>query len=101
MAGARYQEQGPGEYVPGRGFQLVELLEARQGRLTLLELSDGSELRAFNSAAGRDIGAGWEHTTLNISPAMPGEEVALVSTKDVARAICPDTSEILYLRTPS
>ena len=99
MAEARYQEQGPGDYVPGRGFQLVELLETRHGRLTLLELSNGSGLRAFNSAAGRDIGAEWEHMTLNISPAMPGEEVAFVSTKDVARAIDPGTSEILYVRT--
>jgi hypothetical protein len=99
MPDARYQDQGPGEHLPGRGLQLVELLEARHGRLTLLELSDGSELRAFNSACGRDIGAEWEHTTLNISPAIPGEEIAFVSTSDVVRAIDPDTSKMLYLRT--
>jgi hypothetical protein len=101
MAEARYQDQGPGEYVPGRGFQLVELLEARDGRLTLLELADGSILRAVNSASGRDMGAEWEHATLNISPAIPGEEIDFLSTADVARAIDPDTSEILYVRTQS
>jgi len=99
MTWTRYQEQGPGEYVPGRGFQLIELLEACHGRPTLLELSDGRILGAVNSASGRDIGAEWEHATLNISPDMPGEEIDFVSTGDVARAIDPDTSEILYART--
>lgn len=99
MNDARYQDQGPGELVPGRGFQLVNLLDARAGQLTLLELSNGSVLRAFNSAYGRDMGEEWEHTTLNISPDVPGEEITFLATNEVARAIDPDTSEILYART--
>ncbi|WP_428156363.1 hypothetical protein [Brevundimonas sp.] len=96
---ARHQDQGPGDIVPGRGFELVGLLKARQGQLTLLEMENGAIIRAFNSAYGRDMGAEWEHTTLNCSPEIEGEEIMFVWTSDVLRAIDPETSTILYTRT--
>ncbi|MBN9466714.1 hypothetical protein [Brevundimonas sp.] len=101
MSVARYQAQGPGDIVPGRGFELVNLLKARQGQLTLLELENGATFRAFNSAYGRDMGDEWEHTILNCSPTIDGEEIMLVRTSDVLRAIDPMTSAILYTRTPT
>ncbi|MET4684866.1 hypothetical protein [Brevundimonas faecalis] len=101
MKTARYQDQGPGDLVPGRGFELVNLLKARGGQLTLLVLTDGRTLRAFNSAYGRDMGDEWEHTTLNVSPDVNGEEIEFVWTSDVVRAIDPQTSAILYARTQS
>ena len=85
--------------IPGRGRELVELLERRDGRLTLLELADGRILRAFNCAAGRDMGEAWEHATLNISPDIDGEVVEFVETSDVVRAIDPESSPPLYVRT--
>jgi hypothetical protein len=98
MQGGRYQEQGLGEMVPGRGIELVELLERRDGRLTLLELADGRTIRSFNIAAGRDLGDEWEHFTLNISPRIDGEDVDWLSTADVVAASDPDGSEPLYRR---
>ena len=98
MTTARYQDQGPGDTVPGRGFELVKLLEDRDGKLTLLELSDGRSVRAFNSAYGRDMGAEWEHTTLNISPTLVGEEIDLIWTSEVVQAVDPTTLAVLYHR---
>jgi len=99
MSAPRYQDQGPGGIIPGRGFELVSLLKARQGQLTLLELQNGATLHAFNSVYGRDMGDEWEHTTLNCSPTIDGEEIMLVWTSDVLRAIDPETSATLYIRT--
>ena len=99
MPVGRYQEQGFGEMVPGSGIELVELLERRDGRLTLLELADGRTIRSFNIAAGRDLGDEWEHFTLNISPRIEGEDVDWLSTADVLTARDPDESKLLYRRT--
>ncbi|MDP1914018.1 hypothetical protein [Brevundimonas sp.] len=85
--------------LPGRGIELVELLESRDGCLTLLELADGRVVRAFNCAAGRDMGDAWEHMTLNISPDMAGEKIDFLRTSDVVHAVDPDTSDTLYIRT--
>ena len=95
----RYREQGEGPFQPGRGIDLIELLESRDGVLTLLELEDGRVLRAFNSCGSRDMGEEWEHTTLNISPFLDGEDSPFVLTGEVVRAIDPETSAVLYTRT--
>lgn len=99
MDEAGYQPQGPGRLVPGRGDALVLLLERRGGLLTILEMSDGRRLRAFNVAAGRDMGDEWEHATLNISPEIPGEAIDFISVGDVSKAIDAETSAPLYVRT--
>lgn len=84
--------------VPGRGIELVELLESRDGRLTLLQLADGRTFRSFNIAAGRDLGEEWEDFTANISPMIEGEDVDWISTADVLTARDPEASELLYRR---
>ena len=101
MSEARYQEQVPGPLLPGRGYSLVRTLEARGGKLTLVELSDGRVLRAFNSAYGRDLGEEWEHATFNCSPALDGEAIEFVRTSTIVRLIDPVTGELLYQRTTS
>ena len=101
MEGARFQEQVPGPLLPGRGYALVQMLEARGGKLTLVELSDGQVIRAFNSAYGRDLGEEWEHTTFNCSPTVAGETVEFVQTSNIVRVVDPATDELLYQRTQS
>ncbi|MBI2261008.1 MAG: hypothetical protein HYU62_05015 [Caulobacterales bacterium] len=101
MEDARYHEQVPGPLLPGRGNALVLMFEARDGKLTLVELDDGRMIRAFNSAYGRDLGEEWEHTTFNCSPVVDGEPTEFVQTSDIVRVIDPATDEILYQRTQS
>ena len=101
MGDARYQEQGPGDLVPGRGIELIELLESRGGQLTLLELANGTTYRSFNIAYGRDYGDEWGHFTLNISPRIDGEFVEWLSSGDVRAARDPETAEVLYRRLES
>ncbi|HYC73247.1 hypothetical protein [Brevundimonas sp.] len=101
MGDARYHEQGPGDLVPGRGSGLIELLESRDGQLTILELVDGTTLRSFNIAYGRDYGEEREHFTLNISPSIDGEVVEFLSSGDVKAAVDPATTNVLYRRLES
>ena len=96
MTDERYQEQGEGVFVPGRGAALVKLLEARDGLLTLLVLADGRTHRSFNVAAGRDIGAVWEHISTNVSPDVEGETSEFMFTGEIVEVIDPATSETLY-----
>jgi hypothetical protein len=72
--------------LPGKGRRLVRLLAGRRGRPTLLRLTDGREVTAFNSVWGRDWGAEWEHLTLNLSPRVAGAEVRTVSAEQVVEA---------------
>ena len=94
----RYQEQGEGAYVPGRGAALVKLLEARDGLLTLLVLEDGRVHRSFNVAAGRDIGAEWEHISTNISPCLDAEPSEFLLTGEIVEVVDPTNSSTLYRR---
>ena len=82
-------------------MQLIEVLEARDGQLTLLELANGTTFRSFNIAYGRDYGDEWEHFTLNISPRIEGEVVEWLSSGDVRTALDPQTAEVLYRRLES
>jgi hypothetical protein len=98
MSSARHQDQGPGEALPGRGFELVKRLEVRAGLLALLELEGGEAPPAFNIAWGRDVGAEWEHGT-PVSPEIAGAEIAFLTTDEVVHAIAPCTTDLHYVRT--
>ncbi len=93
---SRYLPQGMGAIVPGHGIEIVEILESRDGSLTLVELKTGLVLRVFDIAAGRDMGVGWEHISTNISPGHPGEAVDVVLTSEIVRLVDPVTDAQLY-----
>jgi hypothetical protein len=95
---SRYLPQGPGAILPGRGIDIVELLESRDGQLTLVHLADGRVLDAFDCAAGRDMGAEWEHVTLNASPGTADRPIHLVVTSDIVRLVDPANQTLLYQR---
>ncbi|MGH6964055.1 MAG: hypothetical protein ACREE0_06200 [Phenylobacterium sp.] len=84
--------------TPGNGAALVALLEARDGTATILVLQDGQRVLALNCAWGRDIGADWEHLTVNVSPSVDGVDIEFLSTAEVVGALDPDTGAVLYRR---
>ena len=96
---SRYQPQGYGDLVPGYGIEIVELLESRDGQLTLVELSDGSTRRVFNIAYGRDAGSDWEHVSTNISPDVPGEAFDFFVTSEVRLVLDPVSRAHLFPST--
>ena len=93
---SRYEEQGGGQIVPGLGARIVEILDARTGAETLVELDTGATVSAQNSAFGRDVGAAWEHTTLNIG--VNGRHAEFISTASIVRLRDPVSGTILYDR---
>ncbi|HWU14784.1 MAG TPA: hypothetical protein VN157_12325 [Caulobacter sp.] len=98
MTSPRYLPQGPGAIVPGLGIGIVELLEARDGLKTLIELEDGQTIEAHDSAAGRDMGDEWEHVTFNASPSAEERDVHFVMTSEILRIIDPINGATLYER---
>ncbi len=95
---SRYLPQGPGAILPGRGIEIVELLESRDGQLTLVHLADGRVLEAFDCAAGRDMGSEWEHVTLNASLPNDSRPLHFVVTSDVVRLVDPVNQALLFQR---
>ena len=89
------ERQGWGEIKEGLGAPIRKLLEARNGKLTLLRMANGKELEIFDVAWGRDTGDLWEHVTANISPSVGGRPVHFLIMSDVEAAIDPTTREVL------
>ncbi|MBE7209810.1 MAG: hypothetical protein INR65_02235 [Gluconacetobacter diazotrophicus] len=81
--------------IPGRGSLIVNLLQRREGRPTLVELSNGRLLDIRNIVWGRDPGDNWEHVTINVSPPVADAVPDNISTRDVARIIDPASGSIL------
>jgi hypothetical protein len=77
--------------------ELIDLLVAREGIWTEVELFDGKTLRVLNIAWGYDQGDEYAHVTTNCSPS-PGRRVPMdfFFTNDVTRVIDPETREVLY-----
>ena len=98
MKSPRHLPQGPGAIVPGFGIEIVELLEARNGLMTLVEMANGQTIEAYDSAAGRDMGEDWEHVTLNASPPIDGRDIHFVMTSDIIRILDPTNGATLYER---
>ncbi len=87
----RYQDQGEGELVPGRGIQIVEILAERRGKATLIELRSGEEIVATNVSCGRDIGEEWEHIFFS-----EGAQSYFLSTAEINGLLEPDNRAVLY-----
>lgn len=62
---------------------LIRLLVARDGRLTVAVLNDGSEAVFSNIAWGYDLGDQYAHITTNISPNVEGLEVDFFFTNEL------------------
>ena len=84
--------------LPGQGAGLVRVLGQRRGRPTRLRLRDGRDVVAHNCAWGMDYAGVWEHLTVNLSPRVPGAEVASLSSADVMVAADVATGCTLYAR---
>jgi hypothetical protein len=98
MTSPRHLPQGPGAIVPGLGIEIAEFLETRNGLKTLIELTDGRTIEAYDSAAGRDMGEDWEHVYFNASPPVDGRDVHFVMTSEIIRIIDPNNDATLYER---
>ena len=63
--------------------QIIDLLKARDGKLTHLRMKSGSVLKVYNIAWGYDLGIAHAHVTSNISPAIPDSTVDFFHTNDI------------------
>jgi hypothetical protein len=86
------------EQPPPRDEAFIALLQERDGRLTRVEMRDGSVLRVFNIAWGYDMGDEFAHVTTNVSPFIEGESVDLFWTNDVANVSDPSDGTVIFLR---
>ena len=77
---------------------LVDLLQARDGLETEVELDDGRRYRVLNIAWGYDAGDHYAHLTTNIGPSVPGHEVDFFFTNEVIAVRDPVASEPLWHR---
>ena len=94
---SRYQPQGWGPFVPGRGVVAVEVLASRTGVHTVVELANGLHLDVYQSSGSRDFGEEWEHVYLYGAPPND-EETHFVMTSDILRIVDPITLVALYDR---
>jgi len=94
-----YQHQGWGEFKPGRGARVCEILSERRHLPTLLELDDGSTIETVMTAFGRDVGEEWEHIYANMG--VDSVDTHLVETSKIVRLIDVETGACLYQRARS
>jgi hypothetical protein len=83
--------------TPARGSLIIDLLQHREERLTLVELMNGQLLSIQDIAWGRDPDDEWEHVTINFSPRRPDVAPDYFSTRDVSRILDPDSGSILMV----
>lgn len=81
---------------PAADERLIDLLRARDGRPTVVELHDGRRLTAINIAWGYDMGEAYVHVTTNCSPAIEGEPMDVFFTDEVQRVLDPDREQPLW-----
>jgi hypothetical protein len=82
--------------------QIIEVLRARNGELTLVKLNDGREFSVHNIAWGQDMGDPEFHVTTNISPApLVPHVIDFFSTQDVASIADPQSGRVYFERLPS
>ena len=85
----------PGEPDP-RDAAIVALLQARDGVLTEVELSDGRRSRVWNIAWGYDAGDSWAHVTTNVSPDGKGEAADFFFTYEVTAIRSSESGALLW-----
>ena len=75
---------------------VTQVLRARDGVKTRVELSADRTLDVLNVAEGQDVGDDYEHITTNISPDIAGCTVDLFFTDEVARIVDPWSGDVLW-----
>jgi hypothetical protein len=83
--------------TPKQGSAVSRLLETRSGLPSRVTLQDGKVLQVHNVAAGRDMGAEFDHFTTNISPAPSGAHTVDFFTADqVVEIVALESAEVLF-----
>ena len=86
-------------YEPGDAADrpIIDILRARDGVWTDVELKDGRVLKVLNIAWGYDEGDQYAHVTANVSP-RPSEETSidLFFTHEVRRMVDPQNGIPIY-----
>ena len=82
----------PGEPDP-RDLAVLDVLQARDGWLTDVQLIDGRSIRVWNIAY--DAGDSWAHVSTNVSPDVNGEEFDFFFTHEVDVIRAPESGEQL------
>lgn len=82
--------------TPEQGATALSILLARNGRLTLVTLSENRESQVLNVAWGRDFGADFDHVTTNISPAVRGLSVDFFHTSEIVK-LCDENGGDLFV----
>lgn len=77
---------------------LVDLLAARDGLETVVELDDSRRLRVLNIAWGYDSGDHYAHVTTNISPSAAGREPDFFFTNEVVSVEDADSGQLVWRR---
>jgi hypothetical protein len=85
----------PGEPDPA-DLRVLAVLQARDGVLTEVALSDGQVLPVWDIAWGYDAGDSWAHVSTNISPGPPGSPFDVFSTSEVLTVRAPETGDVLF-----
>lgn len=73
---------------------LIDLLNERDGRASVVVMADGSAITVINIAWGYDMGEDHAHITTNVSPDMPGQSIDFFRTENVARVLSEDGTPI-------
>jgi hypothetical protein len=73
---------------------ILDVLQGRDGRLTIVRLEDGRRLRTFNIAWGYDRGDRFSHVTTNISPDVEGEAIDFFFTNEVTALLDEDQTTL-------
>ena len=73
---------------------LIDLLNERDGRASVVVLANGNRLTVFNIAWGYDMGDYHAHVITNISTDVPGQSVDFFRTEAVSRVLCEDGTAV-------
>ena len=75
--------------------RVLDVLRARDGVPTIIQLKNGRACNAVNIAWGQDDGASEYHLTTNASPSIPGTSIDAFATDEVVTVTDPKTGERL------
>lgn len=81
-----------------RDADLVDLLNARDGLGTLVDVQDGPTFTVFNIAWGYDLGDEYAHVTTNASPFVAGHPIDFFFIDRVTEVRDASTGKVLYSR---
>lgn len=62
---------------------LIDLLNGRDGKASVIVLTDGNKRTVYNIAWGYDMGDAHAHVTTNCSPFIEGQSIDFFYTNDV------------------